>query len=362
MAELGWKDRDQAYQALRVVLHALRDRLPEEALAAIAAQLPLLIRGIYYEGWDPSGKPLNEPEKEDFLAQIAAAFRNNPEVDPERVAWAVFKVLKRYATSGAIRDMEHILPPEIRALWPESEEAHAHKHVMSNATGGEAPSMRRPRADLERLTLPLNELTARIEKAVRHAIQALIERRPKAELAEVAVHVNDAIDSEEGRIEEECLRLLAGSEPVTDDLRKVAAVLKINTHLEVIADLAVKIADLAMMQAGASREVPIPERLRVMTCSALRMIHDSIDAFIRSDSNLARTISTSDEVHRLNREITEDLKAMIRADPDRLEAGFHLFSVAQHLVRIAGHATNIAEYVVYLREGEIVRHRFEPLS
>jgi len=120
MEELGWRDRDQAYQALRVVLHALRDRLPEEALAALAAQLPLLIRGIYYEGWDPSGKPLNEPQKEGFLAQIAAAFRNNPEVDPERVAWAVFKVLKRYATSGDIRDMGQILPPEIRALWPGS--------------------------------------------------------------------------------------------------------------------------------------------------------------------------------------------------------------------------------------------------
>ena len=169
MEKLGWKDRDQAYQALRVVLHALRDRLPEEALAALAAQLPLLIRGIYYEGWDPSGKPLNEPQKEDFLAQIAAAFRNNPEVDPERVAWAVFKVLKRYATSGDIRDMGQILPPEIRALWPDSEEIHAHKHVMSNAAA-EDPSMRRSRADLERLTLPLNELTVRIEKAVRQAI------------------------------------------------------------------------------------------------------------------------------------------------------------------------------------------------
>ena len=106
--------------------------------------------------------------------------------------------------------------------------------------------MRRCRADLERLTLPLNELTVRIEKAVRQAIQALIERRPKAELAQVAVDVNDAIDSEKVRIEEECLKLLAGSEPVTSDLRRVAAVLKINTHLEGIADLAVKIADRAM--------------------------------------------------------------------------------------------------------------------
>ena len=78
MKELGWKDRDQAYQALRVVLHALRDRLPEEAMAALAAQLPLLIRGIYYEGWDPSGKPLNEPQKEDFLCTDRGGLPEQP--------------------------------------------------------------------------------------------------------------------------------------------------------------------------------------------------------------------------------------------------------------------------------------------
>ena len=118
MEDLGWQDRWRAYRALQVVLHALRDRLPVEAVAALGAQLPLLVRGIYYEGWSPSGKPLKESEKEDFLSHIAAAFRNDPEVDPESVARAVFKVLKRYATSGEIRDEGHILPAEIRTLWP----------------------------------------------------------------------------------------------------------------------------------------------------------------------------------------------------------------------------------------------------
>jgi len=117
MEDLGWEDRSQAYRALQVVLHALRDRLPVEAVAALSSQLPLLVRGIYYEGWSPSETPLQESEKEDFLSQIAAAFRNNPEVDPERLARAVFKVLKRYAPSGEIRDERLILPPGIRVLW-----------------------------------------------------------------------------------------------------------------------------------------------------------------------------------------------------------------------------------------------------
>jgi uncharacterized protein (DUF2267 family) len=99
------------------VLHALRDRLPVEAVAVLGSQLPLLVRGIYYEGWSPSGTPPQENETEDFLSQIAAAFGNNPEVDPERVARAVFKVLKRYASSGELRNEELILPPGIRMLW-----------------------------------------------------------------------------------------------------------------------------------------------------------------------------------------------------------------------------------------------------
>ena len=84
MEDLGWQDRCGAYHALQAVLHAVRDRLPVEGVAALGAQLPLLVRGIYYEGWSPSGKPLKESDKEDFLAHIAADFRNNPEVDAER--------------------------------------------------------------------------------------------------------------------------------------------------------------------------------------------------------------------------------------------------------------------------------------
>jgi uncharacterized protein (DUF2267 family) len=122
--DLGWEDRDQACRALQVVLHALRDRLHLEVVADLGPQLPLLARGIHYEGWSPTGKPLKESEKEDFLSHIAAAFRNNPEVDPESIVWAVIKLLQRYAMSGKIRDVKHILRPGLRSLWPAREEDH----------------------------------------------------------------------------------------------------------------------------------------------------------------------------------------------------------------------------------------------
>ncbi len=112
---MGWIDRHRAYHALRAVLHALRDRLTIEGAAALAAQLPLLVRGIYYEGWHPADKPVKERKKEEFLAHVASAFRDDP-VDPEVVTRAVFGVLTRHVSGGEVAHLEHLLPPEIRTL------------------------------------------------------------------------------------------------------------------------------------------------------------------------------------------------------------------------------------------------------
>ena len=116
--ELGWEDRERVYHALRVVLHAVRDRLTVDEAADMGAQLPLLIRGLYYEGWDPSSMPVKERRKEQFLHHIAAAFPGDAGPNPESIAWAVFKVLERHVSSGEIRDVLHVLPEEIRSLWP----------------------------------------------------------------------------------------------------------------------------------------------------------------------------------------------------------------------------------------------------
>ena len=118
--ELEWSDDPQrAYHALRAVLHALRNRLTVEEAADLGAQLPLMIRGIFYEGWTPHGMPVRERHKEAFLAHIEAAFPNDPQVFPEAVAWAVFKLLRRHISPGEIADVQGILPREIRALWPQ---------------------------------------------------------------------------------------------------------------------------------------------------------------------------------------------------------------------------------------------------
>jgi uncharacterized protein (DUF2267 family) len=118
MDVMGWSDRHRAYLALRTTLHALRDRLTVEEVAQLGAQLPMLIRGFYYEGWDPTGRPVKVRHIEDFLALIEREFRSDDEIDLEQVARGVFAVLSARATEGEIEDVKAILPAEIRHLWP----------------------------------------------------------------------------------------------------------------------------------------------------------------------------------------------------------------------------------------------------
>jgi uncharacterized protein (DUF2267 family) len=120
-AELHWEDRFRGYKALRAGLHALRDRLTVEEAAHLGAQLPMLIRGFYYEGWTPNGKPNKIRSKDEFLAPIREQFRGDAEIDPERIARAVFKVLARRVTEGEIEDVKSLFPKELAALWPEAE-------------------------------------------------------------------------------------------------------------------------------------------------------------------------------------------------------------------------------------------------
>jgi uncharacterized protein (DUF2267 family) len=117
METLDYADRHEAYRALRATLHALRDRITIEEVAQFAAQLPMLIRGFYYEGWDPTGKPLKERHVDEFLARIEQELGPDP-IDSERIARAVFLLLANRISEGEIEDIEYILPKEIRNLWP----------------------------------------------------------------------------------------------------------------------------------------------------------------------------------------------------------------------------------------------------
>jgi uncharacterized protein (DUF2267 family) len=118
---MGWQDKQRAYHALRVVLQALRDHLPVDQAAALGAQLPMLIRGFYYEGWHPHGKPIKQRKKDEFLAQIGKALRDEPDVIPEDIVQAVFQVIAKHVTPGETEHVKITLPSEIRSLWsPES--------------------------------------------------------------------------------------------------------------------------------------------------------------------------------------------------------------------------------------------------
>jgi len=118
MAELGWEDRRRALRALRTVLHALRDHLTPQEAAELGAQLPMLVRGFYYEGWKPLGKPLPAPSRELFLARVHAELHTDFSAEPERVARAVLRVLGHHVTAGELADVRRLLPHAICDLLP----------------------------------------------------------------------------------------------------------------------------------------------------------------------------------------------------------------------------------------------------
>ena len=214
--------------------------------------------------------------------------------------------------------------------------------------------------DLEKLKKDILTMGAMVEDAVRKSIASLHERR--GDLAREIIQGDTRIDRFEVDVEEQCLKILALHQPVAEDLRFIAAVIKMNSDLERMADLAVNIAERASVLASEP-PVRIPEGLRAMTAAAMAMVRDSLDAFVNRDAARAREICTRDEqVDQYNRDIIDGLQKMMEADHTTIRRNMHLFSAVRHLERIADHATNIAEDVVYLVEGEIIRHKSETMS
>jgi uncharacterized protein (DUF2267 family) len=120
MQLLPTDNKRTAYRALRATLHALRDRLTVEEVAQLGAQLPMLVRGFYYEGWDPTNKPLRIRHRDEFLDRIASELTHidTDTKEPEDIARAVFTLLVQRITDGEIDDVKHVLPADIRDLWP----------------------------------------------------------------------------------------------------------------------------------------------------------------------------------------------------------------------------------------------------
>lgn len=119
--DLGWEDKHAVLLALRAVLHALRDRLTPNEAVDLAAQLPLILKGVYYDGWNPSATPVKGRTKGEFLGRVAEPLhRGIPEADAEIVTRAVFRLIADHVSQGEVRDVRGILPTEVAELWPEA--------------------------------------------------------------------------------------------------------------------------------------------------------------------------------------------------------------------------------------------------
>jgi uncharacterized protein (DUF2267 family) len=115
---LGWDNKHRSYRLLRTVLQAVRDWLPVNEAVELGAQLPTLLRGVYYEHWRPAATPVKQRSKADFITRIAAAFQNDPIAVTSEAVTAVFELLSDKIAAGEIEGVRHELPAGIRALWP----------------------------------------------------------------------------------------------------------------------------------------------------------------------------------------------------------------------------------------------------
>jgi len=214
--------------------------------------------------------------------------------------------------------------------------------------------------ELQRLQRDILRMATSVEEAIFAAVRAL--RLRDSDLSRIVIEGDGVVDEQANAVEEECHNLLALYQPVARDLRRIMAIAMINTDLERMADLAVNIAERAEALADLPA-LPIPDRLQQMTDLTIELVHRSLDSFVTLDVQQAREVCRRDEeVDRLNREIIQELVALMKRSPDLIEPGLSLFSAVRHLERIADHATNIAEDVVFLVEGELIRHHPEAIE
>ena len=209
--------------------------------------------------------------------------------------------------------------------------------------------------ELDGLKKELLELSAAVEESVVKSIQSLKDRDET--LAREVIDNDDAVDNAEVALEEQCLKILALHQPVAGDLRFIVATLKINNELERVADLAVNIAERSLV-IGRQKVIDPPFDFTHMAQKSRSMLTRAIDSIIRLDTVLAHEVcEADDEVDELNRDVYTQVYRLINEHPENAEILINYISVSRHLERIADYATNIAEDVIYLVEGKIIRHQ-----
>ena len=192
------------------------------------------------------------------------------------------------------------------------------------------------------------------EAAIGLAVKALVSR--DAEMARQVIASDDAINTLEVEIDERCLRTMARYQPEAKDLRFLAMALKINNDLERMGDQAVNIAERTQELLKEPLLKPLIDIPR-MAELAQRMVKDCLDAFVQQDVMRARGVCRQDDqVDQLDDQIFRELLTYMMQDPRAITRAVHLILVSRHLERIADHATNIAEDVIYLAEGKTIKH------
>ncbi len=208
--------------------------------------------------------------------------------------------------------------------------------------------------ELEKIKKSILSLGAMVEDRVRLARKS-IEKRD-ADMAEQIIRMDYEIDEMEVDIEEECLKVLALHQPVAVDLRFLVSVIKINNDLERIADETVNIAH-RVKTISKNRNIKFIFDYKTMAEKASAMLKMSLDAMVRLDTDTAfKVCLMDDDVDVFVGNAYEQLKQSVSQAPDNMGAFINMFLISRHIERIADHATNIAEEVIYVTDGEIVRH------
>jgi phosphate transport system protein len=213
---------------------------------------------------------------------------------------------------------------------------------------------RRLDQDLERIRHNLLRMGGSVEDMVAKANQALVDR--DSALCEEVVRLDNDVDQLELDIDDACLSVLSRMQPIARDLRFLVAVMKINSDLERIGDSAVNIAQSVYQ---INQQPPLKPYIDLPRMSQLvrKMVRESLDAFVNRDVELAQAVMAGDDaVDDLYKQLFRELSSYMIEDPTTVSRALHLLLLARNLERIADHATNIAEDVIYYVEGKDVRH------
>lgn len=209
--------------------------------------------------------------------------------------------------------------------------------------------------ELDKLRTRLVRMGSIVEEQVEFAFRALMEGN--TELAKIVQERDDKVDKLDIKIDKQCQRIFALQQPVASDLRLLLAAIKINNELERIGDMASNVAS-PVLTIENLQEYALELGMERITQAAYRMVKASLDAFINNDPELAKHIlPTDDTVDNLEMEIIDEVIKRMKTDKLFIDAGVALIDILRQIERIADHATNIAENVIFLIEARLVRHR-----